>query len=123
MRGHVHRIKAVLLDWLPRRLDPLAFYHWRRPLQNLLFLWLLSHLCLYPGRWLFCMAVIVTLVLLRRIAIQVGASCRRWAVEHGNCAARCNRYAALDSRICRCWQTAGAVCPCQCACAVRCVLR
>jgi hypothetical protein len=72
MRGHVHRIKAVLLDWMPRRLDPLAFYHWRRPLHNLLFLWLLSHLCLYPGRWLFSIAVIVTLVLLRRIAIQVG---------------------------------------------------
>jgi hypothetical protein len=72
MRGHVHRIKAVLLDWMPRRLDPLAFYHWRRPLHNLLCLWLLSHLCLYPGRWLFSIAVIVTLVLLRRIAIQVG---------------------------------------------------
>jgi hypothetical protein len=80
MRGHVHRIKAVLLDWLPRRLDPLAFYHWRKPLHNLLFLWLLSHLCLYPGRWLFTMAVIVTLLLLRRIAIQV----RAW-----RCGVRC----------------------------------
>lgn len=71
MRGHVHRLKAVALDWLPRRLDPLAFYHWRHPLHNLLFLWLLSHLCLYPGRWLLTMAVVVTLLLLRRIAIQI----------------------------------------------------
>lgn len=99
MRGHVHRLKAVALDWLPRRLDPLAFYHWRHPLHNLLFLWLLSHLCLYPGRWLLTMAVIVTLLLLRRIAIQVGGgaglgtllalhwcgfllNCRQWTGGH-----------------------------------------
>lgn len=72
MRAHVHRIKSVLLDWLPRRLDPLAFYHWRRPRRNLLVMWLLSHVCMYPSHWLLAVAVIFTLVLLWRIAIQVG---------------------------------------------------
>eukprot|EP00775_Hariotina_reticulata_P004373 gene4373-4626_t len=51
MRGHVLRIKAVLLDWLPRRLDPLAFYYWKRPINNILALWMLSHACLYPHKW------------------------------------------------------------------------
>jgi len=68
----VHRIKAVLLDWLPRRLDPLAFYYWKRPLHNLLALWVLSHACLYPAQWLLVMALLVTLVLIRHMAIQVG---------------------------------------------------
>jgi hypothetical protein len=51
MRGHVLRIKAVLLDWLPRRLDPLAFYYWKHPINNILVLWILSHACLYPDKW------------------------------------------------------------------------
>lgn len=71
MRGHVRRIKAVLLDWLPRRYDPLAFYYWKRPTHNLLALWVISHACLYPAKWLLVMALVVTLTLLRRMAIQV----------------------------------------------------
>jgi hypothetical protein len=67
----VRRIKAVLLDWLPRRLDPLAFYYWKRPLHNILALWVLSHACLYPGHWLLSMALLVTAVLLWHIVIQV----------------------------------------------------
>ncbi len=64
------RIKAVVLDWLPRRLDPLALYHWRTPRHNLLLMWLLGAVCLNPGRWLLAAAVLLTLTLLRRIAIQ-----------------------------------------------------
>lgn len=65
-------MKAVLLDWLPRRLDPLAFYYWKRPLHNILAMWVLSHACLYPGHWLLSMALLVTVVLLWHIVIQVG---------------------------------------------------
>lgn len=68
----VRRIKAVILDWLPRSIDPLAFYYWKRPLRNLLALWVLSHICLYPGHWLLAMALLITAVMLWHIVIQVG---------------------------------------------------
>lgn len=71
----VRRIKAVMLDWLPRRLDPLAFYYWRRPLHNLLALWVLSHACLHPGQWLMAVSLLFTLVMLRHMAIQVSKCC------------------------------------------------
>eukprot|EP00879_Flechtneria_rotunda_P021224 GHRR01022357.1.p1 GENE.GHRR01022357.1~~GHRR01022357.1.p1 ORF type:complete len:1088 (+),score=434.44 GHRR01022357.1:237-3500(+) len=71
MRGHVRRIKAVVLDWLPRRIDPLAFYYWKHPLVNLLVLWILSHACLYPAKWLLLMTILWCLIMLRRIAIQM----------------------------------------------------
>lgn len=77
MRGHVRRIKSVLLDWLPRRLDPLAFYHWRYPLNNLLAMWVLSHVCLQPAKWLLVMSLLLTATLARRIAIQVRCVCAR----------------------------------------------
>jgi hypothetical protein len=76
----VRRIQAVMLDWLPRRIDPLAFYYWKRPLHNVLALWVLSHACLYPGQWLLAMALLVTAVLLWHISVQVGGG---WCVRGG----------------------------------------
>lgn len=60
-----------MLDWLPRRLDPLAFYYWKRPLHNLLALWVLSHACLYPGHWMLAMALLLVVVMLWHLIIQV----------------------------------------------------
>ncbi len=41
MRMQLERVKACL-GWLPRRLDPVALYHWHTPWHNLLLLWVLS---------------------------------------------------------------------------------
>jgi hypothetical protein len=95
----VRRIKAVLLDWLPRRLDPLAFYHWKQPLHNVLALWVLSHACLFPGRWLLSVTLLLTAVLLRRIAIQVRAWRRERLRVRGWCRAMvARRCRAVTSR-------------------------
>jgi hypothetical protein len=64
-----------MLDWLPRRLDPLSFYYWKRPLHNLLALWVLSHACLNPGHWMLAMALLLAGVMLWHLVIQVGVGC------------------------------------------------
>lgn len=103
MRGHVRRFKAVLLDWLPRRVDPLAFYHWRHPWQNVLVLWVISHVCLWPSQWLFGMTLLVTLTLLRRIAIQVtnrGEATTKQNIAQLKTAYKCHKPTSNMSHVC-----------------------
>lgn len=70
MKAHVERIKSVL-DWLPRRFDPVGFYYWKRPWWNVLILWMASHVCLHPAKWLLTMTVVISVWVARRCVLQV----------------------------------------------------
>ena len=48
-----------------------GFYVWKKPWQNVLALWVLSHVCLHPAEWLFSVVTVLTVWIMRRAAIQV----------------------------------------------------
>lgn len=44
---------------------------WERPWYNVWVLWVLSHVCLYPAKWMLVMTLLATVWLCRGAAIRV----------------------------------------------------